>query len=79
MLVYNTPQTNCTERLHVDVGNKKIGHAKRDIFTFPTITDPKVYYYFIIFVSMMYVYRPTHVSMHVRVCILLNVNFVSDM
>ena len=33
--------------------------------------DPKVYYYFIICVSMMYVYA--HVSMHVRVCILLNV------
>ena len=41
------------------------------------VTDPKVYYYFITFVSMMYVY--THVSMHVSVCILLNVNFVSDM
>ena len=35
------------------------------------VTDPKVYYYFIIFVSMVYVYE--HVSMHVRVCILLNV------
>ena len=30
------------------------------------VTDPKVYYYFIIFVFMMYVY--THVSMHVLVC-----------
>ena len=29
------------------------------------VTDPNVYYYFIIFVSMMYVY--------VRLCILLNV------
>ena len=33
------------------------------------VTDPKLYYYFIIFVYMMYVY--VHVSMHVRVCILL--------
>ena len=40
------------------------------------VTDPKVYYYFIIFVSMMYVYA--HVSMHGHVCILFNVNFVSD-
>ena len=31
------------------------------------VTDPKVYYYFIIIVYMMYVYA--HVSMHVRVCI----------
>ena len=36
------------------------------------VTDPKVYYYFIIFVSMMYMYV-VYVAMHVRVCILLNV------
>ena len=36
------------------------------------VTDPKVYYYFIIFVSMMFVY--VCVSMHVRVCTLLNNN-----
>ena len=42
------------------------------------VTDPKVYYYFIIVVSMMYVYA--QVSMHVRLSILLDVyNFVSDM
>ena len=34
------------------------------------VTDPKVYY-FIIFVSMMYVCA--HVSSHVRACLLLNV------
>ena len=33
------------------------------------VADPKVYYYFIICVSMMYVY--THVSMYVRVCIIV--------
>ena len=41
------------------------------------VNDPKVYYYYYIsFVSMMYVY--THVSLHVSVYILLNFNFVSD-